>query len=192
MNLLQEHALEILTTILGLIYIFFEYKASSILWIFGIIMPSIDIYLFAAYGMYAYAGISFIFAAVAVYGLLNWKFGGKNHSERLITCMTSKKIIRYFISALILCLAIYFILIKYTDSNIPLLDSFTTASSFIGLIALAYKYVEQWIVWIIVDIVSVILFINQGLYFRACLYAFYIIVAIQGYRKWKSMAVSFQ
>ena len=192
MNLLQEHALEILTTILGLIYIFFEYKASSILWIFGIIMPSIDIYLFAAYGMYAYAGISFIFAAVAVYGFLNWKFGGKNHSERLITCMTSKKIIRYFISALILCLAIYFILIKYTDSNIPLLDSFTTASSFIGLIALAYKYVEQWIVWIIVDIVSVILFINQGLYFRAGLYAFYIIVAIQGYRKWKSMAVSFQ
>lgn len=192
MDFISEHGLEIFTTVLGLVYLYFEYKASIWLWLLGIIMPMIDIYLFATNGMYAYAFISFVFVVVAVYGVLNWKFGGKNHTERLITRMTLKKICRYLIATLILFWGSYEVLVTFTDSEVPVMDSFTTAASFVGVFALAYKYVEQWIVWIVVDLISVILFVHQGLPFRAALYAFYVLVAIQGYRKWNKMAVTFQ
>ncbi len=192
MEFLTEHGLELFTTFLGLIYLYYEYKASIWLWLLGIIMPMIDIYLFATSGMYAYAFISFVFVLVAVYGVLNWKFGGKGHTERLITHMTFKKMVRYLLATAVIFGITYQVLVTFTDSEVPVMDSFTTAASFVGVFALAYKYVEQWLVWIVVDIISVILFIHQGLPFRAALYAFYVFVAIQGYRKWNSMAVTFR
>ncbi len=192
MEFLSEHGLEIFTTVLGLIYLYYEYRASIWLWLLGIIMPMIDIYLFASNGLYAYAFISMVFVIVAFYGVLNWKFGGKGHRERQITHMNTKKIFRYILLTGFIFAPVYFVLVTYTDSEVPVMDSFTTAASFTGVIALAYKYVEQWLVWVIVDLISVVLFIHQGLPFRAALYGFYVFVAIQGYRKWKTMAVSFQ
>ena len=82
---------------------------------------------------------------------------------------------------------IAWILINFTDSNVPLLDSFTTALSIIGMWMLARKYVEQWWAWIVVDAVSAGLYVYKGLDFTAALYALYTIIAIFGYFKWKKM-----
>lgn len=106
--------------------------------------------------------------------------------------MSGKKIWRYLIATLIIFGITYQVLVSYTDSEVPVMDSLTTAVSFVGVFALAYKYVEQWLFWIVVDSLSSILFLHQGLPFRAGLYAFYVLVAIQGYRKWKTMAVTFR
>ena len=187
MNYFVAHFLEIFTTILGVFYLYYEYKASIWLWFLGIIMPLIDIYLFSINGMYAYSFISLIFVIVAIYGFLNWKYGGVNHTEKYITYIKFKTLLLYsvyFFSSLGL---FFFLLTKYTNSEVRFLDSTISAFSLVGTIALAYKYIEQWLIWIIVDILSVILFIHQGLYFRAILYFIYVIVAIQGYKKWKTM-----
>ena len=80
-----------------------------------------------------------------------------------------------------------YILITFTDSNVPWLDSFTTAVSVVGLWMLARKYVEQWIAWIAVDAVSTGLYIYKELYFTSALYAIYTIIAIFGYYKWKRL-----
>ena len=114
MEFLTEHGLELFTTFLGLIYLYYEYKASIWLWLLGIIMPMIDIYLFATSGMYAYAFISFVFVLVAVYGVLNWKFGGKGHTERLITHMTFKKIVRYLLATAVIFGITYQVLVTFT------------------------------------------------------------------------------
>jgi nicotinamide mononucleotide transporter len=89
--------------------------------------------------------------------------------------------------ALAVFLLIAFILIRFTDSNVPWLDSFTTALSIVGMWMLARKYVEQWWVWIVVDLVSAGLYIYKDLHFTAVLYFVYAIIAIFGYRKWKGM-----
>jgi nicotinamide mononucleotide transporter len=83
---------------------------------------------------------------------------------------------------------IYYILITWTNSTVPLLDSFTNAMSFVGLWTLARKYVEQWIFWIIVDIVCTFLYIQKGIPFKAMLYGLYVVIAIAGYQKWKRVA----
>jgi nicotinamide mononucleotide transporter len=82
---------------------------------------------------------------------------------------------------------VYYILITWTNSTVPVLDSFTNALSFVGLWALARKYLEQWLFWIVVDVVCCVLYIQKGIPFKAGLYGLYVLIAIAGYYKWKKM-----
>lgn len=83
---------------------------------------------------------------------------------------------------------IYLILILFTNSTVPVLDSFTSALSIIALWALAQKYVEQWLLWIVVDAISCALYVYKGIPFKASLYGLYVVIAVFGYSKWRSMA----
>jgi nicotinamide mononucleotide transporter len=192
--------LELIGTIVGIIYLWLEYKASIHLWIAGIIMPAIYIFVYYDAGLYADFGINIYYLLVAVYGWIMWKYGGKirrlvssksNKTEITrelpITFMPRKHIIPLMVVAIAVFLLIAFILIRFTDSNVPLLDSFTTALSIIAMWMLARKYIEQWWVWVIVDLVSAGLYIYKELYFTSALYLLYAIIAIFGYWKWKSM-----
>jgi nicotinamide mononucleotide transporter len=83
--------------------------------------------------------------------------------------------------------AVYYVLITYTNSTVPLLDAFTNALSFVGMWALARKFIEQWWFWIVVDAVCCGLYIQKDIPFKAGLYGLYIIIAIAGYYKWKEV-----
>lgn len=185
--------LEILGTIVGFIYLWLEYKASIKVWIVGIIMPAIYIFVFFKAGLYADFGINIYYLLAALYGYIGWKYGfkKKNKSEAVdnlpITHAPLKLYLHLTIMFMIAWAAIYYILKCYTNSNVPIADSFINALSIIALWMLAKKFVEQWIAWIIVDAVSTGLFIYKGLYPTAGLYAVYTIVAIFGYYKWKAM-----
>ncbi len=188
---ISTHWLDILTTIIGLIYILLEYKASIWLWFVGIVMPALDIYLYWTHGLYADAGMAVYYMFAAVYGLLIWKFGHKyqqkQDEELPITHMPARLYLTSFIFFAVAWFAVYYILINFTDSNIPILDSFTNALSFVGLWTLARKYIEQWLFWIVVDVISSGLYIYKGIPFKAGLYALYVVIAVMGYYKWKSM-----
>lgn len=82
---------------------------------------------------------------------------------------------------------IYWLLVTFTNSNVPLADSFTTALSIVGIWALAHKYLEQWFIWIAVDVVTSALYFYKDIPFKASLYALYVIIAIFGYIKWRKM-----
>ena len=84
-------------------------------------------------------------------------------------------------------LALYLILTNFTDSRVPILDSFTTALSIVGIWALARKYLEQWFVWIVVDVVTCGLYFYKDIPFKASLYGVYVIIAVFGYFKWKKL-----
>ena len=67
----------------------------------------------------------------------------------------------------------------------PVADAFTTALSFVGIWALARKYLEQWLIWIVVDVVTCALYFHKGIPFKASLYGLYVAIAIFGYLKWR-------
>ena len=182
--------LDILTTILGLIYIWLEYRAHIALWIVGIVMPALDIYLYWSHGLYGDAGMACYYTLAAFYGLYIWKFKKtrKKKESLPIIFMPRDQYLPSLLFFLISWGLIYYILVTWTNSTVPLLDSFTNAMSFVGLWALARKYVEQWIFWIIVDVVCTFLYIQKGIPFKAMLYGLYVVIAIAGYRKWKSVA----
>lgn len=234
-----NHWLDIVTTILGLIYLVLEYRASIALWVVGIVMPAMDIYLYWSHGLYGDAGMAVYYTLAAIYGYAVWKFGAKwkrmlkckasgaagsdkaleadgsdkaldadgsdkavdvagsdkavdaagGSSEELpITFFPRRLILRTLGFFLLAWAATYYVLVTYTNSTVPLLDAFTNALSFVGLWALARKYVEQWLFWIAVDVVCCYLYVVKGIPFKAGLYGLYVVIAVMGYRKWKGLA----
>ena len=81
MDFITAHGLDIFTTILGLVYIWLEYRANILLWIVGIIMPALDIWLYASHGLYGDAGMAGYYTIAAIYGYAIWKFG-KKHGQK--------------------------------------------------------------------------------------------------------------
>ena len=181
--------LEIIGTLVGLIYLWLEYRASIYLWIASIIMPAIYIFVYYKAGLYADCGINIYYLGAALYGWALWRYGAKRHeqAEYPITHIPTKSILTacaVFAAAMV---AIAWLLIHHTDSNVPWCDAFTTALSIIGMWMLARKYLEQWWVWMVVDVVCVGLYIYKGLYFTAALYALYAVVAVMGWANWKKL-----
>ena len=182
--------LDLFTTILGLLYIWLEYRAHIALWVVGIIMPALDIYLYWSHGLYGDAGMACYYTLAAIYGFYFWKFKKtrKKKEPLPIINMPRSKYLPVAVFFFAAWAAIYYILVTWTNSTVPVLDSFTNALSFVGLWALTRKYLEQWLFWMVVDAVCTVLYIHQGIPFKAILYGLYIIIAIAGYYKWKSMA----
>jgi len=178
--------LDMLGCIVGLIYIYQEYKASIWLWLTGIIMPVIYMFVYYDAGLYADFGMQIYYTLAAIYGFLYWKFGRKKGAEEIpITHYPRRLILPSLLTFLLLWAALYIILIKFTNSTVPVLDSFGNALSFIGLWALAKKYIEQWWIWIVVDIELAGLYVYKEIPFTAGLYAFYAVIAVAGYFKWR-------
>ena len=189
----MEQYIEILGTIVGLIYLWQEYRASIYLWITSIIMPAIYLYVYYQAGLYADFGINIYYLVIALYGWLAWRYNfslrGKraDSNELSISHINRLTFLRLFLLFLAAWAVISYILIHFTNSTVPFTDAFTTALSIVGMYMLARKYIEQWWVWLVVDVVSSALYIYKELYFTAALYALYAIIAIFGYRKWKQL-----
>ena len=184
--------LEILGTIVGVIYLILEYRASIYLWIAGIIMPAIYIFVYYQAGLYADFGINVYYLLAAVYGGILWKWKKSDNGivEKVdlpITQMSGRYYLPLIVVFGVAWMGIAYILANFTNSDVVWFDSFTTALSIVGMWMLAHKYLEQWLAWIAVDVVSSGLYVYKELYFTAVLYAVYAIIAIFGYIKWKQL-----
>ena len=190
-----EQIIEIAGVVTGLVYLYLEYKASIHLWIVSIIMPAIYLYIFFRAGLYADVGINLYYLLIALYGWAAWKysfrlFGKKeNHlkEELQISHATRKDWLKAGVGYLLAQLLIACALANFTDSDVVWADSFVAALSIVGMWMLARKVIEQWWVWLVVDLASVGLFAYKDLYFTATLYLLYAVIAIFGYKKWKKL-----
>lgn len=188
------HLLDAIGVTLGLVYLWLEFKANVVMWLVGIIMPIIDIYIYFSTGLYADFGMAIYYSVAAVvaavYGFSHWRSGDiaqKKSCERPITHMPLREAGMALIAFLGLWLVMYELLIHFTNSSVPVTDSLANALSIVALWALARKYLEQWLLWLIADAVFTALYAYKGLLFRPCLYGFYTVMAIFGYLKWKKM-----
>ena len=190
MEFIAKHWLDIVTTVLGLAYILLEYRASVWMWLVGFMMQALGIVLYYQKGLYADCGMEFYYLAMTVYGYWKWVRGSSDKKELSIRHFPKKLILPWLGIIAVVWFAIYLILANYTNSNVPIADSFTTALSIIGIWALAHKYLEQWFIWIAVDIVTCGLYFFKEIPFKASLYALYVVIAVFGYIKWKKMIVA--
>ena len=186
MEWFSAHWLDMLTTALGLLYIWLEYRSSIVLWFVGIIMPALDIFLYWDKELFGDSFMAGYYTVAHIWGFLVWKFGfgKKDKKSPAIGHLPVNKILPLIAIFAILWYATYWVLVNYTKSTIPMADAFTNALSFIALWALSRKYVEQWLLWIVVDAVSVYLYVIKDVPFKAGLYSLYIIIAVLGYRQW--------
>ena len=196
---MQINPLDIVTTVLGLAYILLEYRASIWMWVVGFLMQSLGIVLYYQKGLYADCGMEFYYLTMTVYGFWRWmkpknacQQGNEAPSGAVggglsIVHFPRHLILPWLAATAALWATIYWLLVSFTDSNVPLADSFTTALSLLGIWALAHKYLEQWLIWIAVDVVTCVLYAYKGLPFKSGLYALYVVIAVMGFMKWRKM-----
>ena len=190
--------LDILGFVVGLVYLWLEYKASIWLWLAGIVMPLIDMLLYYRAGLYADFGMAVYYVLAGVYGFLAWKFfrpaersegsgsAGPPAKERPVRRFPLREILPACLVGLLLWAGIYWVLVRFTNSTVPVTDAFTTALSIVALWALSRKYAEQWLLWLVVDAVCCVLYVYKGIPFKASIYGLYTLIAVLGYRKWLS------
>lgn len=184
--------LDFTTTALGLAYIVLEYKASAWLWLVGFVMQALGIVLYYQKGLYGDCAMEFYYIAMTLYGVWAWKFGRKRDraqgEELPITHFKARLILPWAVGTMAIWGALWYWLTQ-VGSTVPIADSFTTALSIVGIWALARKYLEQWLIWIVVDVVTCGLYFYKGIPFKASLYGLYVVIAVMGYLRWKKKCV---
>lgn len=183
-------ALQIVGIVLGLLYLWLEYRANVWLWVVGMIMPLVHGALYFQSGLYADCAMEIYYVAASVYGLAVWLCQparrakkGDNYADIRHTPLQSAALLATVY--LLLHGGIYGLLVRFTDSTVPFWDSMTTALCIVAMFMLSRKYVEQWLVWLVIDIVSAVLYVYKGIPLTAGLYALYSVLAVAGYMRWR-------
>ena len=192
MEFLIAHWLDIVTTVLGLAYILLEYKASLWMWVVGFMMQALGIVLYYQKGLYADCGMEFYYLSMTVYGYWKWIRGSASKKALPIRHFPSRLVLPWTLLILGVWGVMDWFLTTFTDSNVPMIDSFTTALSIVGIWALAHKYLEQWFIWIVVDVFTCGLYFYKDIPFKASLYGLYVVIAIFGWFKWRQLMKSAQ
>ncbi|MGE0078687.1 MAG: nicotinamide riboside transporter PnuC [Bacteroidales bacterium] len=189
LNWLFNNYIELIGTIAGLIYLYLEIKQNFWLWPLGFITSAFYVYIFYVSKFYADMGLQVYYLIVSVYGLYHWLYGGKREKmdSLPVTCITKKLVLWLSLVTVVLFFAIEYILEQYTDSPIPIGDAFTTALSITATWMLARKIIEHWWLWVIINSVSLGLYIYKGLYPTSVLFVFYTTMSVVGYYQWRKV-----
>jgi nicotinamide mononucleotide transporter len=189
---INSNSIELLGTALGILYIFLSIKQNIFTWPAGLLSSLLYIIVFYQSGFYADMGLQFYYVFISIYGWYNWLKGDREaparkteKSELPVKKLTKKVIIQLTVAFVLIYIVILFILLKFTDSTVPFMDTLTTALSITATWMLAEKYIEHWLIWIFVDIVSAGLYVYKGLWPTVILFLIYTVLAVAGYREWK-------
>ncbi len=179
--------IENLAVFTGLLYIVLSVKQNIWCWLFGIISSGLYLYVFFFSKIYADMLLQLYYVIMGIYGWLHWARIDTLKSlekELAVSKLTKKQGFLILLGTLILWFLIAQFLIRFTDSPIPWIDAFTTSFSFTATWMLARKILEHWIIWVVVDAISVGLYFYRDLYSSVFLFVIYTVLAIVGYREW--------
>jgi nicotinamide mononucleotide transporter len=184
---IEQNYIELFAAVSGFIYLILEIRGKLWLWPFGILTSAVYILVFYRSGIYADMILQVYYVVVSIYGWIHWIKGGKSEDKPKlpISRITKSLTIKLAVISVMLWLALWYILKTFTNSEIPVLDSFTTAFSFVATWMLARKIIEQWWVWVVVNAVSLGLYIYKGLLPTTILFVFYTSMAVIGYYEWR-------
>ncbi|PKQ65542.1 hypothetical protein BZG02_00610 [Labilibaculum filiforme] len=184
MNWILDNIIEIIGTIAGLIFLYLEIKQNKWLWPVGLLTSIMYIYVFFVAKLYADMSLQFYYVFISIYGWIVWS-KGTTKKELPVRRLSKELFLILFGASMLIYIAISFVLVNYTDGSIPYWDAFTTALSIVATWMLARKILEQWLVWVIVNAVSLGLYLYKGLYPTSVLFFFYTVLAVVGYVQWK-------
>lgn len=182
--------IEIGAFVLALWMVFANMRVQLVAWPLAIASSAGYLILFAHSKLYGEAGLQLMFIVVAAWGWWQWKFGrladGSALKVRRIDARTAAMVA---IAAAAAWPLLGLLLLRFTDSDVPFFDALPTAGSIAGQWLLGRQYIENWPVWLGVNLVSVALFASKGLWLTVLLYALFAALSVIGWRAWRDRAV---
>jgi nicotinamide mononucleotide transporter len=176
--------LEIIGVISGLLCVYLAAVNNIWNWPTAIISVGIYIFIFFNARLYADMGLQFYFMVMNIYGWYYWSKKPATEEKTPVALITRKEIILSVIAIIIFTFILGSVL-KYTPASYPYIDSFCTACSLVAQVFLARKVLENWLIWIFVDIIYIGVYIFKHLDLTAAMYAIYVGIALLGYIDWK-------
>ena len=181
----SQDAFEYVGLVAGLIYVIFAARNNSICWYFGIIScAAIAFKDFTDYRLYLDGVLQVFYVGMGVWGLFLWKYGNQKLEERPIRSWPFSSQ-TYTLLGLLFVSLIAGIIIDKVGSVFPYLDALTTVFSIYATFLLVFRVIQNWIVWIITDLIYVYLYYAREATFFALLLLIYTVIAIYGYTKWR-------
>ena len=177
--------LETLAVVLSIAYLGLAMKENSLCWYCAFFSTAIYVWIFGDVNLYMESGLNLYYMAMAIYGWYQWQHGGSSNQGVLIAIWSPRK---HLIALLLILLATAlsgYLLAANTDARLPYLDSFTTWASILTTIMVAQKVMENWLYWIVIDSVSIFLYLDRGLHQTAAMFLLYLALAAVGYFSWR-------
>ena len=184
-NWLTDNWLELFGVVSTIVYLVLSIKQSIWLWPLGALASAIYIAVYFVNKFYADMGLQTYYLIISIYGFIAWLAHKNREGKELAVCRTSARqwLVLGIITAAIWG-TLYWILSAFTDSPVPAGDSFTTALAITATWMLTRKMIEQWLVFIVADAVSVALYLTRDMPLTAFLYIIYTTMAVVGFYKW--------
>jgi nicotinamide mononucleotide transporter len=180
----HQNWLEITGVITGLLCV--GLAAINNIWNWPVAIVSVGIYIFIFFDarLFADMGLQVYFMIMNFYGWYYWSKKPDNEEKSPVLLITNKEIV-YSVIAVIIFTFFLGTVLKYTPASYPYIDSFCAACSLVAQVFLARKVLENWLIWIFVDIIYVGVYIFKGLHLTAIMYGIYVGIALLGYIDWK-------
>lgn len=189
----QVYGLEILGTLASIVYLYYSIREKIWCWPWGIVASVVSITIFFTVRLYADMGLQFYYLFISIYGWYYWLHGKSKQSGSHVV-ITRTLSFQWFLLLLagigtyILILGVLLYVpdwLQIEKSSMPYLDALTTAASIIATWMLARKLIEHWLLWIVIDALSMGMYLYKGLYFYAFLFVVYTVGALIGYVEWR-------
>lgn len=184
-GVIQTSALEWIAVICGVASVIYSMRENILVYPTGIVSVLIYVYLAFVYKLYADMGVNGYYFVMSVYGWYYWT-NTDGEKDQIPVSINSFKENIYSVAILLGSFGLLvFILKNYTDSDVPIWDATTTAFAILGMWLMARKKLENWIAWIITDIISIPLYFHKGLVLTSFQFLMFTVLATMGYFAWK-------
>lgn len=175
---------ELSAVVFAIAYLLLAVREHIACWAAALISTAIYLLIFFDVRLYMEAALQIFYFGMALYGWYQWTHGrNADHSLPISTWSASQHGTAIGV-ILVTTLLSTFLLAAYTEARLPLIDSFTTWGAVITTFMVARKILENWIYWLVIDGVSIYLYLDRELYFTALLFALYIVIIFFGWAAW--------
>jgi nicotinamide mononucleotide transporter len=186
----QTSSIEWLIFSTALLYILLVAFENSWGWFFGIVASVLSVYLCYTGKLFLESGLNVFYVIIGFYGWYQWLYGSNEKKEISIRSLSfSKNILFLFIGALV-WIPFGYIAHRFSTQVLPYLDAFITAFSIIATWMTAKKIIENWLYWIAIDTLGIVLFSYRGFHLLAVLNIIYTLMAVAGYISWRKKIIS--
>jgi nicotinamide mononucleotide transporter len=181
--------MELTAVLFAMAYLLLAVRENVWCWLFAFLSTAIYTVLFWDVSLLMESALNVYYMAMAVYGWYQWTRGGTNGDDRPhalpVRSMSGAQHAVVIAGIAIFSLVSGYLLSEHSSAAWPYIDSFTTWASVITTYLVARKYLQNWLYWIVIDAVSVPLYIDRGLNLTALLFVAYVVIAVVGYFKWR-------
>jgi len=175
--------LEIVGFVSGFAGVFLTVKKNKLCFPIGIVNVILSCFLFYESRLYADSLQQLVYIPLLIVGWFNWNANTNN--EFIVERLHKKEIVIYFSLFVSSGILLGYLLKTFSNASFPWIDSLATTASFLAQYLIANKKIENWIVWMAVNVVYIIIYLQKDLELYAVLYLVYLILAIQGYYQWR-------